>query len=130
MAGDTLKPGHVADFTDSMAEAMDEAFRDEWQVAIGTPLLETGARERKVLFSAIALGVVRHLKKNSEALKVIVNVTQKDTVLMQSDNSNSISSTGGGTISGGLVDVNQINETSNLIESEGTGIISEVIIDD
>lgn len=130
MTGDTLKPGHVADFTDSMAEAMDEAFRDEWQVAIGTPLLEAGARERKVLFSAIALGVVRHLEKNSEALKVIVNVTQKDTVLMQSDNARSISSTGGGAITGGVVDVTQINETNNLIESEGTGVISEVIIDD
>lgn len=130
MANDTLKPGHVADFSDSMAEAIDEAFREEWQLEMGTPLLEAGTRERQVLFSAIARGVVRHLKENPAAFEVDVNVKQTDEVLMRSENPAIIPTTGLVVIGTGAADVSQIDNETNRIESEGANTVSRINVDD
>ena len=131
MAGNSLKPGHVADFTDSMAEAIEQAFREEWQAVMGTPLLEAGTKERQVLFSAIALGIVRHLEENSGAFEVDVKVKQTKEVFMRSRNRDSIPTTSQYVwISADVANVNQIDEETNRIKSEGTNNVSKIHVDD
>jgi len=64
-----LKPGTIADFTGSMAEAMDEAFQSEWSIVKDTPLSAAGEEDRKILFVAIAQGVLNYLEENSMSIK-------------------------------------------------------------
>ena len=118
----TLKPGHVSDFTDSMAEAMEDAFISEWRAVKGVDLSDLGEEDRRLLFSAIAQGVVKHLKDRAkEAFKIDVRVTQVPEVLMRSDNpaAISVSGGGGGTIALGQADVRQLSDTVNMIVAEG-----------
>jgi len=127
-----LKPGTVDDFSGSMAEAMDEAFKTEWLNVKGTPLSAvTGEEDRKILFSAISKGVVRHLReKVGTAFQIDVQVTQISDVLMHSDNPDSIPTTNTTAIQPGNADVTQINQASNMIISEGTATIVDVLIDE
>ena len=106
-----LKPGKVNDFSESMAEAMEEAFKAEWLEVKEKPLpSDAGVEDRKILFSAISKGVVSHLKERvGEAFQIHVQVTQTDDVLMQSDNPNSIPTTSTTTIESGDADVRQID---------------------
>ncbi len=128
----TLKPGTVDDFSGSMAQAMDEAFKAEWLAVKGTPLpAVSGEEDRKILFSAISKGVVKHLReKVGAAFQIDVQVTQKSDVLMQSDNPNSIPTTSTTTIQPGNADVAQINQVSNMLKSEGTATIVDVLTDE
>jgi hypothetical protein len=57
-----LKPGSVTNFTNSMAEAMEQAFKSEWLLVKDMPLPETGEADRKILFAAIAQGVLHYLE--------------------------------------------------------------------
>ena len=128
----TLKPGTVDDFSGSMAEAMDEAFKAEWLDVKGTPLpAVSGEEDRKILFSAISKGVVKHVReKVGAAFQIDVQVTQTSDVLMQSDNPNSIPTTSTTTIQAGNADVAQINQVSNMLKSEGTATIVDVLTDE
>jgi hypothetical protein len=68
-----LKAGTVAnpaDFTDSMAQYMEAAMQKEWQAVKGRPL-PTGVNEddRKILFAAVAQGLLRYLEDNLQKLK-------------------------------------------------------------
>ena len=128
----TLKPGTVDDFSGSMAQAMDEAFKAEWLAVKGTPLpAVSGEEDRKISFSAISKGVVKHLReKVGAAFQIDVQVTQKSDVLMQSDNPNSIPTTSTTTIQPGNADVAQINQVSNMLKSEGTATIVDVLTDE
>ncbi len=56
-----LKAGSKEDFSGSMAEAMEKAFQREWGKYMTGPLPADGAEYRRMLFAAIAQGVVRHL---------------------------------------------------------------------
>ena len=126
----TLKPGHVLDFADSMAEAMEEAFKSEWQAVKGVALPDRGEEDRRLLFSAIAQGVVAHLKEQAgNAFKIDVRVKQTSEVLMKSDNPNHIPTSGGGTIYPGNADVTQLGGESNRVFSEGHGTIVDVLTD-
>ncbi len=64
----SLKPGTIlnypANLVDSMAEAMDEAFRREWNINMEIPLPDTGTKERLMFFSAISQGILSHLRDN------------------------------------------------------------------
>lgn len=127
----TLKPGSFDDFVGSMAAAMEEAFQDEWQNVKATPLSEAGEEDRKILFSAISRGVVKHLKQNAgAAFKIAVQTTQTNSVLLESDNPGSINVSGGGSIAAGAADVRQKNSAANMVVSVGKGKITEVIIDE
>jgi len=130
MANDTLKPGRVSSFSNSMAEAIDEAFKEEWQIEIGTPLLEAGTRERKVLFAAIARGVVKHFEQHPGAFEIDVSVKQTDEILMKSDNLANIPTSGIGVISTGDADVSQIDQENNRIESAGMNKVNRIHVDD
>ena len=64
-----LKSGSVADFNNSMAEAIQQAFINEW------PTIMKGdapppSDQMKLLFIAVAKGVVQHLTAHAEAFVV------------------------------------------------------------
>jgi hypothetical protein len=58
-----LKAGTVDDFASSLAAYLDKAMQNEWQARKGEYLLDTapGAEDRKILFAAIAQGVLKFL---------------------------------------------------------------------
>lgn len=59
-----LKPGSVADFAGSLAEAMEIAMNQEWQAVKGVPLPELGVDDRRLLLVAISRGLFQFLKAN------------------------------------------------------------------
>jgi hypothetical protein len=71
-----LKPGHVNDFANSMAQAIEQAFADEWQAVKGTPLPEGDPTDRRLLFVAIARGVLGYLEANQD--QTIANIRLDD----------------------------------------------------
>lgn len=56
-----LKRGSVLNFSDSMAEAMEQAFRHEWGLVKDIPIPNAGEQDRKIMFAAIAQGVLDYL---------------------------------------------------------------------
>ncbi|MEO7232687.1 MAG: hypothetical protein ABIW96_08420 [Polaromonas sp.] len=58
-----LKAGTVDNFTSSLAAYIDKAMQNEWQARKGESLPDTGqgAEDRKILFAAIAQGVMKFL---------------------------------------------------------------------
>ncbi len=69
-----IKAGTLADFTGSMAQAMENALEEEYQRLKGEAMPAMGREDRQLMFAAIAQGVVRHLKDNHDAFKVAVTV--------------------------------------------------------
>jgi hypothetical protein len=63
----TLKAGTVANFGGSLAEAIYQAMQSEWQAVKGQPLSEDdpGREDRRILFCAIAQGVLQYLSDNA-----------------------------------------------------------------
>jgi len=62
----------LSGFADSMAEAMAEAFRDEWPYVMhGAPVPDM-SDQMKLLFAAVARGVVKHLQEHATDFKVTV----------------------------------------------------------
>ncbi len=59
-----LKGGTSSDFTDSMAEAIEQAMDKEYRAVKGTALPAEGSEDRKLLWAAIANGILNYLKKN------------------------------------------------------------------
>ncbi len=79
MANDAgLKAGTSRDFEGSMAQAMEVAFGEEWGRNMGSVLPPTGQNMLRMVFSAIAQGVVRHLFENPGAFRVAITVEQDD----------------------------------------------------
>lgn len=56
-----LKAGHVADFSGSLAEAIDTAMKKEWEAVKNEPMPDTDPRDRRILFVAIAQGLLTYL---------------------------------------------------------------------
>lgn len=58
-------------YDDSMAAAMEAAFKEEWPVIMGTsaPQLDD---QMRLLFIAVAQGVIRYLKNNQDSITVSV----------------------------------------------------------
>jgi hypothetical protein len=79
------------DFANSMAEAMDSAFREllvlEGMTAFEIDTNAKEARDRRRLFVAIAQGVIRHLKDQGAALTVVTatNVPTGERIQVQVD---------------------------------------------
>lgn len=63
-----LKAGRVADFADSMAAAIEQTLGEEWQAIKGAPLPAAGQEDRRLLFAAIAGGVLRYLKAHEDEI--------------------------------------------------------------
>lgn len=71
-----LIPGTTANlstFPGSLAEAIDNAMKAEWQAAKGVPLPNEGQDDRRLLFAAIAQGLFNYLRTNQNEL--INNIT-------------------------------------------------------
>jgi hypothetical protein len=65
-----LKPGSLSDFSSSMAAAIEQAFQSEWNANKDIPM---GAddTDRKIMFAAIAQGVIKHLQDEiNSSLKI------------------------------------------------------------
>jgi hypothetical protein len=60
-----LKPGRAKAFESSMASEIEAAMQREWQSVKGTPL-QQGAADRRILFAAIAQGVLRYLQAHAD----------------------------------------------------------------
>lgn len=120
----SLKAGSLHDpdpttpeFPGSMAEAMEVALGQEWLQLKGTALPMQGEEDRRLLFVAIAQGVVKHLRDNADAFSVNVAVAQSG------DGIRSI----GSVTSGNNVAVTQAPGTGpapNLVTSVGTGDVT------
>jgi hypothetical protein len=75
----TLQPGTLANFSGSMAEAMEKAFLAEWpNVMINQPV-PNPTNQMRLLFVAIAQGVVGHLAANADAITIIIGETREHT---------------------------------------------------
>jgi hypothetical protein len=105
-----LKAGTVADFEDSLAEAMEKAMEIAWPKVKGQPLPEVGQEDRRLLFVAIAQGILRYLQDNTDALIV------HDVTVTQDAGNNVTSSNASGTVT-----VTQDGGSSNRVQSEGDG---------
>jgi len=58
-------------FTGSLAESIENAFKLEWLVAKGEPLPDAGAEDRRLLFAALAQGILNYLKDNDSDFKLL-----------------------------------------------------------
>lgn len=78
-----LKAGTIADFSDSMAEAIENAFLEEWPEAMGGADKPETNPQMRLLFVAVAQGVVRYLTDHAEAAFRIhsVEVTQDESLV-------------------------------------------------
>jgi hypothetical protein len=59
-----------------MTEAIEAAFKKEWQMVKGTPLPEAGLEDRRLLFAAIARGILEYLKDHEN--EILNSFTVKD----------------------------------------------------
>ena len=69
----TKAPG-AANYSGSMAAAMEKAFKEEWPTVMGDADVPASSEQLNLMFRAIAQGVIRHLKQNSSSMKVTVTV--------------------------------------------------------
>lgn len=68
-----LKAGHIADFTGSMAEAMEKAMQAEWKLVKGEDLPTMGQEDRRILFVAVARGILQYLRAHQN--EIMTNIT-------------------------------------------------------
>jgi hypothetical protein len=77
-----LIAGHVSAFTGSLAEAIENAMKAEWQQVKGVPMPDTNPDERRILFVAIAQGVLGYLNAHPDD---VLNTIEVDTGAGTSD---------------------------------------------
>lgn len=126
-----LKAGTVADFSGSMAEAIEQALAAEYQAVKGESLPDMAVEDRRMMLVAIAQGVVRYLKDNADAFLISVQTTQvtgSDGPLIRSENPSSIA-VGVGSIAAGAADVTQIGTADNRVESRGSATLDDIATD-
>ena len=70
-----LKAGSKTDYTASMALAMEEAFMNEWSDFMKGADAPAMNDQMRLMFVAIAKGVISHLKTNHDAFKVTATQT-------------------------------------------------------
>lgn len=80
-----LKAGTVASFSGSLAEAMDNAMKQELELLKGLPLSAQGDEYRHLLFAAIAQGIFIYLKANEGLLMTRITI-REDTSLGADEN--------------------------------------------
>ncbi len=68
----SLKAGTISDDANSMSQAMAKAFLDEWPTVMGNDPKPEMNNQMRLMFVAIAQGVVNHLKANQTSFKVTV----------------------------------------------------------
>ena len=69
-----LKAGTIQDYVNSMAQAMENAFLEEWPRIMSDDQPKPKSNDQmKLLFIAIAQGVVRHLADHPESFDVSIS---------------------------------------------------------
>ena len=82
-----LQAGTHAHYTNSMAEAMENAFLNEWPNIMGGQPKPQPNDQMRLLFMAIAQGVVQHLTQHPEAFTAVVTAAnQINRVTIRQDN--------------------------------------------
>ncbi len=75
----TRAPGSII-YSGSMADAMEQAFLEEWPIVMGEEAdLPASSEQLNLMFRAISQGVIRHLKQNSASMKVRVSINMGST---------------------------------------------------
>ncbi|MCM1983270.1 hypothetical protein [Lyngbya confervoides] len=70
-----LKAGSFDSFSDSMAQEIEQAFRDQWPLFMGEDLpVPDESPQSRLLFVAIARGIITHLVNHPEAFQVMVTL--------------------------------------------------------
>lgn len=69
-----LKGGSVADFSNSMAEAIEQALAQEYLALNGRPLPAEMQNERRMLLAAIGRGVLDYLKAHQNELIITISL--------------------------------------------------------
>jgi hypothetical protein len=69
-----LEAGSITNFTNnSMAKAIEDAFLSEWPNAMGGQPVPAINDQMRLMFVAVAQGVINHLNANPDAFKVTVS---------------------------------------------------------
>jgi hypothetical protein len=74
-----LKAGSKTDYAHSMAQAMEVAFMNEWSNYMQGADAPAMNDQMRLMFVAIAQGVVNHLKENHDAFIVTTRQSSSDT---------------------------------------------------
>jgi 2C-methyl-D-erythritol 2,4-cyclodiphosphate synthase len=69
-----LKAGSLSGtgYADSMASAMEDAFKNEWPAVMGDIALPASNDQMKLMFIAIAQGVITHLQQHCDAFTISI----------------------------------------------------------
>lgn len=126
-----LKAGTWEDFGGSMAEAIDREFVDMWNMLYPqNPLPDKGKKYRRLLFIAIAKGVIKHLRdRTHEGFDVKIDVIQIPKVNLITSSGESHSPTEASDYSSHthFVSVTQSEDIDdpclNRVKSKGKGVI-------
>lgn len=80
-AGSAKNPSADDDspFSDSLAKAIEDAMKREWEAVKGVDLPNEGQQDRRLLFAAVAQGLFVFLKANEDAL--MTNIRLEDVSL-------------------------------------------------
>lgn len=62
--------------TGGLTQAIEDAFTAEWRRAKGSPAPQIGAQDRRLMFAAVARGVLRYLKDHQTDL--LASITLRD----------------------------------------------------
>lgn len=66
----SLKEPRKTEYEDSLAEAIEYAFKQEWSNAMGDMELPETSPQMQLLFVAVAQGIVGYLKKNAGSFEI------------------------------------------------------------
>jgi hypothetical protein len=76
-----LKAGNKNDYDKSMAQAIENAFKEEWRMVMQNGDINSEPKppafndQMRIMFVAVAQGVIQHLKENPDAFKITVNTS-------------------------------------------------------
>lgn len=76
---EALRAGSFASDGDgSLAALIEDAMREEWQAARGEPLSTSGpgVKDRRILFAAVAKGVLRYLYEHRDDLITTLEINE------------------------------------------------------
>jgi hypothetical protein len=68
-----FKAGTKTDFANSMAAAMEHAFLEEWPHVMGNQPKPKSNNQMRLLFIAIAQGILRHMVNHPDGIHITVN---------------------------------------------------------
>jgi hypothetical protein len=67
---------HTSENDDTLTAYIEAAMQEEWQAARGEALPSAGAEDRRILFAAVAKGVLRYLYTHRDDLITSLEITE------------------------------------------------------